>query len=399
MGRAVSRSPQAVRWILPLAVALLAGCGDFLSTTREIAATTGFVYSAGIDGTKATVVGYALHSNAVSRVLTKLPASPFFTLETGADDPWDYTMTVDPLGRFLFIGFPNSLGISVFSIQSEDGTLIPVAGSPYTVSTSSALLAVGGLNNYLYAAHKNSVLMSIYSIAAQTGQLTPIAGSPFALAGGHYSIAVDPTGKFVYTGDNSGIAGYAIDGATGELTTIAGSPFPPAHGVMALAVCPSGAYLYAVDWDSHTVTAYALNATTGALTGIPWPPWPAGYGPDCIAIHPSSRFLYIGSSTEGIIAYRIDSSTGVLTKISGSPFFPVGPNGEIDGPTTSIVIDPTGEYAFVSQGRFEMFVFSVNPIDGSLTQMPDLSSECYYWSTAEGSLFYFGAIAAISTGR
>jgi 6-phosphogluconolactonase len=100
-------------------------------------------------------------------------------------------------------------------------------------------------------------------------------------------VAVDPSGKFAYVanaGDNT-VSGYTINSATGALTAIAGSPFASGgSGPLSVAVDPSGKFAYVVngsvtDFAGVNVSGYTINSTTGALTAIAGSPFAAGSGP------------------------------------------------------------------------------------------------------------------------
>jgi 6-phosphogluconolactonase (cycloisomerase 2 family) len=64
---------------------------------------------------------------------------------------------------------------------------------------------------------------------------------------------------------------------------------------------------------------YTIDAVTGALTSIGDAPGRSGVR--SLSIEGSGRFLYTANQQdENISAYAIDSNTGTLTEISGSPF-------------------------------------------------------------------------------
>src|SRR6185437_11693548 len=59
------------------------------------------------------------------------------------------------------------------------------------------------------------------------------------------------------------------------------------------------------------------------------------------------RFVFVANNADGaqgdVGAFTIDGQTGALTKVAGSPFLAdVGPNG--------VVVDPSGQYVYVSNG-------------------------------------------------
>jgi 6-phosphogluconolactonase len=207
--------------------------------------------------------------------LTAISGSPFVT--AGAN-----SITTDPLGRFLFVGNDNTGQISVFQINSTTGALVAAPGSPFSAFNLdfAHVLAVDGTGKFLYAGQGLPALpIYAFSIDQNTGALSQAVGSPFGL--GVAGVRTDFTGKFAIglsgtTGDNH-LYVFSIDATTGALAPVVNSPFA-------------------------TVTSTPLNL------------W----------IHPNSQFVYSIGDTNGTIApiegFSVDSSSGALTALSGSPF-------------------------------------------------------------------------------
>ena len=172
--------------------------------------------------------------------------------------------------------------------------------------------------------------ISVYSIDSQTGSLLPVPGSPFADPGGPWSIAVDPKSRFAYIanrGDDT-ISAYAI-GGTGALTPVPGSPFPQdrtASGELpaSVAVDPAGKFVFVANYNYRNVRAYQIDQNTGALTPSPGSPFPAGTNPQSVTVDLSGKFVYVANGYHNgngtVSAYTIEQSTGSLTPIPGSPF-------------------------------------------------------------------------------
>jgi 6-phosphogluconolactonase (cycloisomerase 2 family) len=81
---------------------------------------------------------------------------------------------------------------------------------------------------FAYVANQTSNNISGYAINTSNGALTPIPGSPFAAGTGAFEVTVEPTGRFAYvvnSGSNN-ISGYTISASSGALTPLSGSPFP-----------------------------------------------------------------------------------------------------------------------------------------------------------------------------
>jgi 6-phosphogluconolactonase (cycloisomerase 2 family) len=70
--------------------------------------------------------------------------------------------------------------------------------------------------------NNGSNTVSVFTIDSD-GSLSPVAGSPFPGGPNLYSAAVHPSGHFLYIGSGN-VSGYAIN-STGYLTPIVGSPF------------------------------------------------------------------------------------------------------------------------------------------------------------------------------
>jgi YVTN family beta-propeller protein len=117
------------------------------------------------------------------------------------------------------------------------------------------------------------------------------------------------------------VTGYTISGST--LTQIATPVTTGASSVPVAAVAhPNGNFLYVADSGSNEVSVFAIDGS-GALTANPANA-DAGSQPSALAIQPNGDFLYVadaplaGSST--LTVYSVDSSSGSLTPITGSPF-------------------------------------------------------------------------------
>jgi 6-phosphogluconolactonase len=212
--------------------------------------------------------------------------------------------------------------------------------------------------------------VSAYAIEGETGALLPVPGSPFAAGvGGSGGIAVDPAGQFLFVGNHGdptintppSISVYTIEGNSGTLTPVAGSPFPaPNSGEMT--VDPSGRFLYMSGPPTVTVItidAFAIDRSTGAVSPVPGSPFsdgatvssPAIGGALSVTVDPTGQFLFATNRTgsqDNVSALRIDSSSGALSLVPGSPFaVPGGGNGGND--VWGAVMDPHGKFVFVSE--------------------------------------------------
>ncbi len=97
------------------------------------------------------------------------------------------------------------------------------------------------------------------------------------------------------------------------------------------------------------MSAYTINSSTGALRAVAGSPFAAGTNPDSVTVDPSGRFAYVANfcvsgndcSVGTVSAYTINSSTGALRAVAGSPF------AAGNGPG-SVTVDPSGRFAYVA---------------------------------------------------
>ena len=81
-------------------------------------------------------------------------------------------------------------------------------------------------------------------------------------------------------------------------------------------------YAYVANRNSNNISAYTINTSSGALTEIAGSPFPIGYYYyNAIAVTPTGKFIYVPNSmTDNISALAISPRSGSMTAIAGSPF-------------------------------------------------------------------------------
>jgi DNA-binding beta-propeller fold protein YncE len=272
----------------------------------------------------------AFSMDATNGALTPLPG--LTAVETGVN-----AIAIDPLGQFMYVVSGNSANLWIFSIASS-GALTPLSGTPIVISnsgvvSSSVLVDPSGKYLYVTAGSSASVVGSIFGFSrnTSTGELVTLPGFSIPVAGQANHGAFDPSGKYLLlTGNNVfGTAGalsvYSLDASTGSLTLATGSPFQVRDDPAGVAVDASGKYAYVPNTADATISALALDSATGALTPVPGSPFPSGgngttNGPLGIAADTAGKFVYVCNASNDISAFSINSATGVLTPVGGSPF-------------------------------------------------------------------------------
>jgi 6-phosphogluconolactonase (cycloisomerase 2 family) len=243
------------------------------------------------------------------------------------------------------------------------GGIRAVAGSPFAADTAGEPLAMSRDAKFLYSINGTDGSLAAFSIQAD-GSLVSVPGAPSSGLSGDLLLA-HPTADFLYAIDpNNNLEVYAIDPSTGALTAqpadsipIQGFPF---------VITPDGKHLYAF---GAGVFGYSIDTATGALTALAGSPFQfrSGAWPGDATIDPSGRFMYVtypgtssGFALAGMDAFSIDPQTGAVSQITGySPTV---------GPQWSVAVDASGKYAVISTGvtsKTGPNCFAVASIDGT----------------------------------
>src|SRR5713101_6631075 len=170
----------------------------------------------------------------------------------------------------------------------------------------------------------NSLLTFVFDTGTGTfGSPTTIAGAPAGI-----DTKVYPGGTFLYVSDfdSGSVFAYSIDRSTGALTAVAGSPFSfPGHTGNGgpIAIDPAGKFLFNSN-ASGAIVSYTINSQTGVLTPGTAPVVNDSNQPIYLLVDPTGKFLLVSnhadSSGRNYSVFAIDSTAGVLTQVSGSPF-------------------------------------------------------------------------------
>jgi 6-phosphogluconolactonase len=331
--------------------------------------------------------------NPATGALSTVPGSPFASgksPQSVTPDPAETILYSSNSGAATAPSTPTAPNISTYVIAST-GALSEVTGSPFAFMGSGASpgslqspLTFAASGKFAYASAVNGAL-SIYamSVSPATGALTTIPGSPYLLT---------TTGSTIVPGRFSGahfyvpygfspgsIAIYDFDAASGALMpssvpsvpTGGNSPFAPT-------VHPTGKYLYVPNLATGSVSAFGIDSITGLLSPLPnSPSTTGGTFPIVPVIHPSGRFLYIANGNSlfnpaapvTVAAFVVDSATGALTAVTGSPFLSGGSN--VLGDPGICQIDSRGKFLLVTHSATNsVAVFSINQDTGALTAVP-----------------------------
>jgi 6-phosphogluconolactonase (cycloisomerase 2 family) len=231
-------------------------------------------------------------------------------------------IVVDKSGRFVYVALIDFGDVKVGAIavyESKAGMLTPVNGFPFLSpievpfgqQPAIGTLALSHDGKVLYASDPNDPAgILIFDRGTNTGAVafraTFNSGTEFG------AMAITPSGKFLLAAApyGSGVYEYSI-GSDDSLVTGSGSPFasPEASLVNAIRFSPNGRF--AVIAETGGITVQRENPKNGGLSLVSGSPFGGGL-PPAVTFDPSGIFVYVPGT-----AYKINTQTGVLSKISG----------------------------------------------------------------------------------
>ena len=234
--------------------------------------------------------------------------------------------------------------ITMFPVDRATGTL----GTPTSVNGPTNSLGIVALNDqFLYVsdfALGGPASIDAWSINSSTGTLTPAPSFSLGTLSIAAGLAIDFNNQILYVADAGKIDALKADPMTGTLTAIPQSPFPSGANLY-LTIDPTDQFLFASVADPPGgVAAFTINSLTGALMQVAGSPFRADPNstvqPGQIVVDPSGKFVYVTLVQSSQVAgFSINTPSGTLTPVPGSPF-PAG-----NGPLTLTTVN---EFLYVS---------------------------------------------------
>jgi 6-phosphogluconolactonase (cycloisomerase 2 family) len=283
-------------------------------------------------------------------------------------------LTAHAQGNYVYVNNQTpSNSVTAYSV-SPAGVLTNVPGSPFSTGGSGRSVVCYGMdrmivtqvNSLLYVANTGNMTISAFRINPATGALTLVAGSPFASglsldACQGMSIAATPDARFLMASSNGQVQTFSIaaNGALALAATTASCCTPNAG----MKISPNGQFLAIANQSS--VSTFTIDTNTGALTpvlGSPFPKTGTGLVTGLDFNSCSNNHLYGGEATGTPTladAWSVDAA-GVLSPIAGTPF-------QSNGNNSNIVLSTPNNAFLLESNQFSNSIssFAVNP-DGSL---------------------------------
>jgi 6-phosphogluconolactonase (cycloisomerase 2 family) len=227
---------------------------------------------------------------------------------------------------FLYAINDNTAGNQIygFSVNEATGALTVLPNFPVATGfngggfTSLEMIAIDRVNKRLYAINRGSNNISAYSINETTGALTLLPFSPIAGIPNERVVKVHPSGSPLIVGGDD-VASYVITATSA--TPAAGSPYPAGTNVS-----PAGAtftrdgnYFYTGGNLGNFFAGFAVNSATGVLTALPGSPFDSGnQTPNPTATDATGRLFVINSRQALTRVYT--TASGIPAQVTASPF-------------------------------------------------------------------------------
>lgn len=216
-----------------------------------------------------------------------------------------------------------------------------------------------------------------YAASIGSNGIVTLATPGSANNGDPRTLAIDPTGSFLFqtaqgysNGSQGGIFAYTINRSNGSLGP-ASATYMAGQAFYADVVDNQGKFLYVL--GSSGVYAFSIQSGTGTLTPVAGSPFAAaapsspGYSQAAtlMQVDQTNHFLYVSTSS-GIFGYAINQTSGRLTAIAGSPF-----GGSQVPDSWAIVITPTNSYLYQlqSQNSGNLYGYSIDQTSGALSPL------------------------------
>ena len=309
---------KAVLRLVSLATLVsLCGCGKFFPDTHctTNCNNTGANYIYVANGNTNNIAGFTISSTA----LNTISGSPFSLGVTPS------AVAITPSNSYLYAASFGGGGVFAYSIGSGGALSLVNNGSAVISGVSPNVIAIDTTGKWLILADAtpSAYVFAINSDGTVTssGSVPLVSGSNPNQSPTHMAFTPNDNNLYVSLG-TVGVVILSFNSSTGVLTNNNQvlKPKQANDTIRGLAVNSAGTFLYAAEAGINGVRVLAINSTTGALTELSGSPYNVGTGPWPVRIDSTGSYLYVGNRTAGTVSGFLVSGSGALTQISGSPF-------------------------------------------------------------------------------
>jgi hypothetical protein len=239
----------------------------------------------------------------------------------------------------------------------------------------------GGTTNtgdYLYVANGSDTFLAGFGVAS-TGALSVLSGSPYNNSVAAQSLAVNPANTFLYAGTTAGIFVYGIN-SNGSITVQNdGSVAAQDMVATAMQVDSTGNYLLAVGISTaqqlQAIGIYTIDTSTGLLTAVAGSPLalytgntstPTVVAPTGLLITPNNSYVYASLGTLGVQVLTLGSGGALAAGATPTLLAPL--NSSTSPSDQRTASDPNSLFLFVAEINTGLRVFSIGS-GGSLSEV------------------------------
>jgi 6-phosphogluconolactonase (cycloisomerase 2 family) len=322
-----------------------------------VASGSGTISGANITNVSVTcsVLSYTINAN----IFGLMANSTLVLQDNGSDN-----LTVSGGGTFAFkTPIPSLASYSVTVLTQPVGQICFVNGGSGSVAAANVTVTVVCPWHIAYVPDFQDNAILGYYIDPTSGTLMALQGNKIGgstCLSGPITVAATPNNKFLYVANQSSgsVCGYAIDQLTGELGVVAGSPFVAGAALRTVVTDSTGEFLYVANMgiplangtadpaNPSSISAYTIDSSTGVLTAIAGSPYVTSMSPSPIVADPNGNFLFSSIGT-----YTINTSTGALT-YSGSANGMGCSNSMVGQQNCAAAVRAAGDFLYVGAAAF-----------------------------------------------
>jgi 6-phosphogluconolactonase len=264
-----------------------------------------------------------------------------------------------------YVTLPTKGTVALLHINDSTGVITLGSQTPSVLGQVPTPLALDPGKKFLYVGNVQSHMLSVFNVATDGTLTQTVPAIDLGAGNSPQTMAIDASGKYLlmttnFTGSN--LLVYSLNSGSGTPTFV--NSYSANSSPNNLTISPSSNFVYVANEDEALITAFSLDSATGNLTPIPGSPFPARRGVAGMAIDPASHFLYTANSTDNTVsAFTIDAGTGRLQEIFGSPY----PLGLTSPNPRALVTDTTGAFLYVAnQSTSNVLAFTIAAGTGQL---------------------------------
>lgn len=230
----------------------------------------------------------------------------------------------------------------------------------------------GGSNtgDYIYVGNGADPYIAGFGVSS-SGALSVLSGSPYNNGVVAQSLTVTPANTFLYAGTTNGIYLYAINSNGSIAIQNGGSAVAQDMVATQMRVDSTGNYLLAAGIGTSTaaqaIGIYTINTSTGLLTAVTGSPLalytgngstPTVVAPTGLLITPNNSYVYVSLSTLGVQILTLGSGGALST--GGNPPPLLLPVSTSTSPVDQgLASDPLSAFLFVAETNTGLRVLSI----------------------------------------